>query len=124
MMRSDGGLIFYYSFTSDWAVDETLFGGFLSAFNSFSDELFAQSLDRANFGQYTILMKIVATLKMVYVFKGPSYRAQQKFSTFLDLLYQNSDMWSKIIAFSDRSQLLDLSNIPEMESLIRSTILE
>ena len=82
LIRSDGGLILHYSFTTDWGVDETLFSGFLTAFNSFSDELFAESLDRANFGQYTILMNMVDTIRLVYVFKGASYRAQQKFQPF------------------------------------------
>ncbi len=64
LIRSDGGLILHYSFTTDWGVDETLFSGFLTAFNSFSDELFAESLDRANFGQYTILMNMVDTIRL------------------------------------------------------------
>ena len=50
---------------------------FLTAFNSFSDELFAESLDRANFGQYNILMKTFENIKLVYVFKGPSYKVSK-----------------------------------------------
>jgi hypothetical protein len=120
----NGSPIFYQSFTPDWEVDETLFSAFLTAFNSFSDELFAESLDRANFGQYTILMKIVETIKLVYVFKGPSYRAQQKFNLFLEKLDENSELWRTVISFSQNSQFLNLTEIPSMEALIRETIIQ
>ena len=104
LISPDGGPIYYHSFSPDWAVDEMLFGAFLTAFNSFSDELFAESLDRANFGQYNILMKTFENIKLVYVFKGPSYKAQQKFVNVFNVLTEGSGRWTEIREFSDENK--------------------
>ena len=55
-----GVLVFSYSFTDEWKRDSELFGSFLSAFTSFSDEYFSEELDRAKFGHYTVFMKAIA----------------------------------------------------------------
>jgi hypothetical protein len=59
LIIGEGGvLLFSYPFTDEVKVDDELFGGFLSAITSFSDEVFSEGLDRAKFGQYTVLMKV------------------------------------------------------------------
>ena len=47
---NENGIVFYSkSFASEWIVDENLFGAFISAFHSFSGEIFSENLDRAKF---------------------------------------------------------------------------
>ena len=49
IMKKEGITIFSYPFHEEWTFDSQLFSGFLTAFNTFSGEIFAASLDRANF---------------------------------------------------------------------------
>ncbi len=72
-----GVLVFSYPFTDEWKHDNELFGSFLSAFTSFSDEYFSEGLDLAKFGQYTVFMKSIANFSVCYLFKGQTYLAQQ-----------------------------------------------
>ena len=57
LIMADSGIPLYTKiFDNEWKFKEELFSGFLSAFNSFSDEIFSEGLDRANFGKFIILM--------------------------------------------------------------------
>ncbi|MHA2087425.1 MAG: tetratricopeptide repeat protein, partial [Promethearchaeota archaeon] len=58
LILAEGGfLLFSYPFSDEVKVEDELFGGFLSAITSFSDEALSEGLDRAKFGQYMVLMK-------------------------------------------------------------------
>lgn len=57
LIISEGGLpLFSKTFTQGLAVEENIIGSFLTAFNLFSNEIFSEGLDRAKFGEYTIIM--------------------------------------------------------------------
>ncbi|GAG84752.1 unnamed protein product, partial [marine sediment metagenome] len=47
ILAAGGVLLFSYPFSDEWKQDDDLFGSFLSAFVTFSDEFFSQGLDRA-----------------------------------------------------------------------------
>ena len=53
IIAEGGSLLFSYTFSEEWKFDDELFGGFLTAFNSISDEIFSEGLDRVKFGKQT-----------------------------------------------------------------------
>ncbi|TFF90132.1 MAG: tetratricopeptide repeat protein, partial [Promethearchaeota archaeon] len=56
LIVSEGGMPFFsQSFTSDKKFEEHLFGGFFITLNSFIIENFSEGLNRASFGEYTLL---------------------------------------------------------------------
>ncbi|MHA2120371.1 MAG: hypothetical protein ACW990_04100, partial [Promethearchaeota archaeon] len=60
LIVSEGGVPhFSQSFVEDQVVEDHLFGGFFTAINSFINEKFSEGLDRAMFGNYTLLMNSV-----------------------------------------------------------------
>ncbi len=106
LIMADSGIPLYTKiFNNEWQIEEELFGGFLSAFNSFSDEIFSEGLDRANFGKYMILMKTIPPFMSCYVFEGQSFLAHQKFSKFNDNIHESEQIWKKLTS-ADRTGLV------------------
>ena len=103
LIISKSGLPLYTKiFSNEWKFREELFSSFLSAFNSFSTEIFSEGLDRANFGNFTILMTGMPPFKSCYVFKGHSFLAHQKFSQFNESIQKSEQIWQKL-TLADRS---------------------
>jgi len=100
IMANSGIPIYTKIFNKEWEIREDLFSGFLSAFNSFSNEIFSEGLDRASFGKYTIFMTGMPPLMSCYVFKGQSFLAHQKFSKFNETLHESEQIWKKLISAS------------------------
>ncbi|MHA1473613.1 MAG: tetratricopeptide repeat protein [Promethearchaeota archaeon] len=106
LIMSNSGIPLYTKiFNNEWKIQEELFSGFLSAFNSFSDEIFSEGLDRANFGKFTILMAGIPPFMICYVFEGQSFLAQQKFSKFNENLHESKQNW-KILTSSKNTGLV------------------
>ncbi|MHA2181420.1 MAG: tetratricopeptide repeat protein [Promethearchaeota archaeon] len=119
LIIAEGGvLIFSYPFTVEWKQDEELFSSFLSAFSSFSNEFFSEGLDRVKFGQNTVLMQSVANFSVCYLFKGQSYYASQKLASFSHQIEDNSSISQTLHKFYKTSQVLELKDSPQLESLI------
>jgi tetratricopeptide (TPR) repeat protein len=114
-----GILLFSYPFSDDIKIDDELFGGFLSAITSFSDEVFSEGLDRAKFGQYTILMKNIADFSFCYIFKGQTYLAQKKFSDFIEDFHKSDSMMQTLDKFNQTSQVIELKDFPFFEGFIK-----
>jgi tetratricopeptide (TPR) repeat protein len=124
LIIGEGGiLLFSYPFSEEIKVEGELFGGFLSAITSFSDEVFSQGLDRAKFGQYTVLMKDITDFSFCYVFKGQTYLAQKKFADFIENFQTNDSMMQTLNKFSQTSQVIELKNFPFFEGFIKQTFL-
>jgi hypothetical protein len=114
-----GVLIFSYPFSDEWKRDDILFGGFLSAFTSFSDEFFSEDFDRAKFGQYTVLIESIGNFSVCYLFKGQTYLASQKLAKFSHKIQENSSISQILEKFYKTSQVLEFKDIPLLESLIK-----
>jgi len=114
-----GILLFSYPFSDEIKIDDELFGGFLSAITSFSDEVFSEGLDRAKFGQHTILMKEIADFSFCYVFKGQTYLAQKKFSDFIEDFQKSDSMMQTLDKFNQTSQVIELKDFPFFEGFIK-----
>ena len=96
VMGNSGIPIYTKIFNKEWEISEDLFSGFLSAFNGFSNEIFSEGLDRANFGKFTILMTEMPPFTNCYVFEGQSYLAHQKLSKFNENIHESEQIWKKL----------------------------
>jgi tetratricopeptide (TPR) repeat protein len=120
LILSEGGiLMFSYPFTDELKVEDELFGGFLSAITSFSDEVFSEGLDRAKFGSYTVLMNNIGDFSFCYVLKGQTYLAQKKLSNFTENFQKNTSMMQTLNKFNQTSQVIDIKDFPFLEGFIK-----
>ena len=125
LIISTGGTpIFSQSFAEGWSFKDHLFGGFLSAINSFSGEIFSQGLDRAIFGEYTILMNAISPFIVCYLFKGQSFLAQQRMKQFIDTLQTNKKMWESIKKYYQAHRLIQEEDIPSLDLLVNKVFIE
>lgn len=118
ILTEGGRSLFSNSFSEDLDFEEDMISSFLTAFNSFSEELFSEGLDRAKFGQYTVLKESITNFSVCYLFKGQTYLAQQKLSKFVENLQSNSPLWQSLGQHYKTSQILELKKCPQLESLI------
>lgn len=103
-----GGKIQYFNlFSTFWQFDKELLAGFLAAFDSMSDELFSQNLDRAKFGEFNVLVKKHSAFLLGYVYQGPSFYAQHKIL----------QIYQKIISKDDFLDVLIKTNAPDSRTL-------
>jgi hypothetical protein len=59
--------------------------------------MFSEGLDRAIFGEHTLLMKSLPPFFISYIFKGQSYYALQKLNMFIEKLEKKEDIWKKLL---------------------------
>ncbi len=121
IMANSGIPLYTKIFSKELEITEELFSGFLSAFNTFSDEIFSEGLDRANFGKYTILMTSLPPFRSCYVFKGQSFLAQQKFSQFNEKLYNSEQIWKKLTSANRTGQVIKDDASKGLGQLVKST---
>ncbi|MHA1242443.1 MAG: hypothetical protein ACTSQU_16910 [Promethearchaeota archaeon] len=125
LIISTGGTpIFSQSFAEGWAFQDHLFGGFLSAINSFSGEMFSQGLDRAIFGEYTILMNAVSPFIVCYLFKGQSFLAQKRMKKFINTLQTEKKIWEPIEKYYKAHRLIQEADIPSLDLLVNEVFIE
>ncbi|MHA1719551.1 MAG: tetratricopeptide repeat protein [Promethearchaeota archaeon] len=118
MILTDSGLPLYTkTFDEQWKVNEQLFSGFLSAFNSFSDEIFSKGFDRAVFGDYSILMKHISPFMVCYIFLGQSYLAKKRFSKFIDNVQKTQSTIDKLNHSMKTGIVLKSSDMTNLENL-------
>ncbi|MHA2120370.1 MAG: hypothetical protein ACW990_04095 [Promethearchaeota archaeon] len=122
---SEAGIpIFSQSFIKEWSFQDHLFGGFLTAVNSFSNEMFSKGLDRASFGEYTLFMNAASPFLVCYLFKGQSYYAQHRVRYFIDKLQSNQDVWQTFEKYYRLSQEIQLKDIPSLAPLIKEIFID
>ncbi|MFX0106237.1 MAG: tetratricopeptide repeat protein [Candidatus Hodarchaeota archaeon] len=119
ILAGGGFLLFSYPFSDEVKVEDELFGGFLSAITSFSDEALSEGLDRAKFGQYMVLMRNIKDFSFCYLFKGQSYVAQKKLFNFIENFQKNTSMMQTLKKFNQTSQVMELKDFPFLEGFIK-----
>ena len=124
IVSQQGTPIFSQSFKEEWSFQDHLFGGFLSAVNSFSDEMFSEGLDRATFGQYTILMKSIPPFSVCYLFKGQTYPAQQKMKIFTESIKNEKKIWQTLYEFYRTNREVQIKDSPLLELLLKEIFIE
>jgi tetratricopeptide (TPR) repeat protein len=124
LITSEAGIpIFSKAFMEEFSFKDHLWSGFLTAFNSFSDEMLSEGLERAKFGEYTLLMKAVSPFLVCYLFKGQSYLAQQKLQSFVDKISNNYTVWQTFNKYYQANQEIQIKDIPILENLLTESFL-
>jgi len=118
IITDDGTCLFSNSFSENFPFEEDLVSSFLTAFNSFSEELFSKGLDRARFGDYIILMESVVNYSICYLFKGQTYLAKQKLVKFSERIQKTKSIWQLLEKFYKSNQILDIKDSTPLRSLI------
>jgi len=118
ILTEGGNLLFSKKFVEDFSFEDDILGGFLTTINYFISEVFSEGLDRAVFGQYTLLMMPLQPFLVIYIFKGDSYFAYQKIKNFLDFIQNDSVIWQSLQNFFQKSKSVQVDSIPSLESLI------
>jgi len=124
LIVSEGGVPFFSkSFIEEKSFESHLFGGFLSTIDYFIREMFSEGLDRAIFGEHTLLMKSVPPFFISYIFKGNSYYALKKLDHFQAHIRKEEEIWQKLLNSLQVNKTIQLNEIPLLDSLITETFL-
>jgi len=124
ILTEGGNLLFSKKFEGDFSFEDDILGGFLTTVNYIISEVFSEGLDRAVFGQYTLLMMPVQPFLVCYIFKGHSYFAFKKIKQFLDSIQNNSVIWQSLQKFFQKSKSVQLNDIPSLESMVMEIFVE
>jgi tetratricopeptide (TPR) repeat protein len=124
ILTEGGNLVFSKKFMEDFSFEDDILGGFLTTVNYIISEIFSEGLDRAVFGQYTLLMMPLQPFLVCYIFKGASYYAQHKIKNFLDSVQNDKLIWQSLQKFFQKSKSVQLHSIPSLESLITEIFVE
>ncbi|GAG54708.1 unnamed protein product, partial [marine sediment metagenome] len=117
IMDKSGVSYFNHSFIGDWDFDD-LFSSFMSAFNTFSSEIFSNSIDRVKIADNTILINPIEPFLVCYIIKGQSYPAQQKLTRFSDVIKSSPEIWEALNRAAKTSEILELDNPPSLGSVV------
>ncbi|MHA1992819.1 MAG: tetratricopeptide repeat protein [Candidatus Hodarchaeales archaeon] len=117
IMDNSGTTYFNHPFVANWDYDD-LFSSFISAFNTFSDEIFSNSIDRIRIGENTILVNPVEPFLACYVIKGQSYPALQKLNRFTETIRENSEIWQALNKSVKTSEMLELDKPSVLKTVI------
>ncbi|MHA2087898.1 MAG: tetratricopeptide repeat protein [Promethearchaeota archaeon] len=124
LILSEGGLpVFSQYFVEDQSIEDHVFGGFLTAINSFINEIFSEGLDRVIFGDHTILVNALAPFFICYVFKGQSYSANLKIKVFIEGIQNDKEIWESFESFYKRNQEIQLKDVPTLKPLIQGVFI-
>lgn len=117
IMDNSGSTYFNYPFIANWDYSD-LFSSFMSAFNTFSSEIFSKSIDRIRIGENTILINPVEPFLTCYVIKGQSYPALQKLSRFTEAIRENSEIWQALNKSVKTNEMLELDKPLVLKTVI------
>ncbi len=118
LLTEGGNLLFSKKFIEDFSFEDDILGGLLTTINYIINEVFSEGLDRAVFGEYTLLMMPVEPFLICYIFKGHSYFAYHKIKNFLDSIKNDSVIWQSLQNFFQKSKSIQINDIPSLETII------
>jgi tetratricopeptide (TPR) repeat protein len=117
IMDKSGISYFNYPFRKDWDFD-WLFSSFMSAFDTFSSEVFSDSIDRIIIGENLILINPVESFLVCYVIKGQSYPGLQKLNRFSKAIKENSEIWERLIKAVQTGEVLEVNNPQSLGTIV------
>ena len=119
IITESGDPLFSYSFSQELSFEDDIISSFISAFNTFSGELFSKGLDRARFGDYIILLESLDSYSVCYLFKGQSFSAKQKLTSFIEEMQNKPTIREALDKYYKTSQVAELKDLPQIEILIK-----
>ena len=125
IMSKDGVPHFSHTFQDDLDF-EPLFSSFLSAFNSFGNELFSpeSSIERINIGEHRILVNHIENYIVCYVIKGQSYLAKRKLEKLTTEIRVVSEIWDGLKLSIKTGRMLEMHNPPALGKLVTQIFYE
>jgi len=121
---SEGGInIYSQSFIENRAIESQILSGFLTTIDYFIREMFSEGLDRAVFGDHTLVMKSISPFYIAYTFKGNSYYALKRVNSFIEKVQTEGDIWQKMLKYYYKNQMIHSKDIPLLDSLIIDTFI-
>jgi len=118
LIMSEGGHTFFnHTFIKDWDYN-SLFSSFISAFNTFSSEIFEETIDRIKIGENIIFIKPVDPFVVCYVSKGQSYPAIKKLNKFSDAIKNKKEIWAILNKASMATQELNIKSSPLLGAIV------
>jgi hypothetical protein len=84
----------------------------------FSGELFSEGLERASFGNYTLIMKPIVNFLVCYLFQGQSYSALKRIEKFIEEIEKNKEVLEKFNEYRTTNRMIKLENLPKLSSII------
>ena len=124
ILTEGGNLLFSKKFKEDFSFEDDILGGVLTTINYIISEVFSEDLDRAVFGQFTLLMMPLQPFLICYIYKGDSYYGYYKIRNFLDSIQNDNLIWQSLQNFLKKSKSVQLNDIPTLESLIKEIFVE
>jgi len=119
LIITEGGTpLFSHSFIKEKTFETQVISGFLTTIDYFIKETFSQGLDRAVFGNYTLLMKHLQPFYVTYIFSGDSYYAHQRIKYFIDSIQHKTPIWQNLVKCNQINKSIRTKDIPLLESLI------
>ena len=80
--------------------------------------IFSKGLDRASFGEYTVVLKSIPPFLVCYIFKGQSYQAQRRIGYFVNSIQKENDIWQVFQEFYQVKREVQLNDIPTLEPIL------
>ncbi|MFX1531672.1 MAG: tetratricopeptide repeat protein, partial [Promethearchaeota archaeon] len=117
IMDRSGVSYFNYSFRENWDID-WLFSSFMSAFDTFSSEVFSESIDRIKIGENLILINPVESFLVCYVIKGQSYPGLQKLNRFSKAIKENTEIWEMLNRAVKTGEVLELDKPQSLGNVV------
>jgi tetratricopeptide (TPR) repeat protein len=117
IMDKSGITYFNYSFKENWDF-EPVFSSFMSVFDSFSSEVFSESIDRIKIGENLILINPVESFLVCYVIKGQSYLGLQKLNRFSNNIKENTEIWESLNKAVKTGEVLDLDKPQSLGNVV------
>ncbi|MHA1940819.1 MAG: hypothetical protein ACW97P_03735, partial [Candidatus Hodarchaeales archaeon] len=108
---------FNYPFKEDWDF-EWLFSSFMSAFDTFSSEVFSESIDRIKIGDNLILVNPIESFLVCYVIKGQSYLGLQKLNRFSNAIKDNTEIWESLTRAVQTGEVLEVDNPQSLGNVV------
>jgi len=124
IITQGGTPIFSHSFIKEKKFETQLISGFLTTIDYFIKETFSQGLDRAVFGNYTLLLKYLQPFYITYIFSGDSYYALQRIKYFTENLKTQQDIWGILLRNFEKGKSVHLEDIPVLETLISDIFIQ
>jgi len=111
IMSKAGNTFFNHTFIKNWDHSD-FFSSFISAFNTYSSEIFAKNIDRIMIGENIISIEIVEPFMACYVSKGQSYPAIKKLIKFSEVIRNEKEIWDILNKAAKTSQELSVNSSP------------
>ncbi|MHA2129648.1 MAG: tetratricopeptide repeat protein [Promethearchaeota archaeon] len=114
LIISEGGIpVLSNPFITEWKIDDGRISNFLRAFNVFSEDIFSKGLDRAIWGDYTLIMEPIDSFSVCYLFKGQSYIAKQKIFQFTQQIQNTTPLLDVLKNFQNTHQRFSSKKDPK-----------